>query len=123
MGYKFGSNQKAVCTVHARMEHKRIQLYGRVLKAYFLAALAPSTIFSTTVGSCDVVISPNASHSPSAIFRNILRMIFPERVFGKSETNCIISGLAIAPIKRVTVNKTSCLVFSASIWWLAIMYA
>jgi hypothetical protein len=35
--------------------------------------------------------------SPSAIFLSILRIILPERVLGKPETNCILSNLAIGP--------------------------
>jgi hypothetical protein len=38
---------------------------------------------STTDGSAKVEISPKLDTSPSAILRNIRRMIFPDRVFGK----------------------------------------
>ena len=34
----------------------------------------------TTVGSARVEVSPNEEASPAAIFRKILRIIFPERV-------------------------------------------
>src|SRR5215210_1261596 len=61
------------------------------------------TISSTTAGSRSVVVSPMFSDSPSAIFLSIRRMIFPLLVLGKPETNCILSGLAIAPIILATV--------------------
>jgi hypothetical protein len=41
------------------------------------------TKLSTTDGSAKVEISPKLDTSPSAILRNIRRMIFPDRVFGK----------------------------------------
>lgn len=43
---------------------------------------------STTDGSAKVEVSPILSVSPSAIFLRILRMIFPERVFGRAGVNC-----------------------------------
>ena len=46
-----------------------------------------STISSTTNGSSNVEVSPKLVISPSAILRKIRRMILPERVFGKPETN------------------------------------
>lgn len=46
-----------------------------------------STISSTTNGSNSVDVSPKFETSPSAILRKMRRMIFPERVFGKPDTN------------------------------------
>jgi hypothetical protein len=43
--------------------------------------------FATTAGSASVVVSP--SFLPSAMSRSSRRMIFPERVFGKSAVNRI----------------------------------
>lgn len=47
----------------------------------------PSFISSTISGFNNVEISPKAVKSPSAIFRKIRRIIFPERVFGNPDTN------------------------------------
>ena len=58
----------------------------------------PFLISSTTPGSSNVVVSPRFLVSPSAIFLNILRMIFPLLVFGSPVTNWILSGFAMAPI-------------------------
>src|SRR5436190_4633943 len=52
----------------------------------------PLLISSTTPGSSKVEVSPNCSNSPSAIFRKIRRIILPLRVFGKPDTNWILSG-------------------------------
>ena len=46
-----------------------------------------STISSTTNGSNNVDVSPKFETSPSAILRKIRRIILPERVFGKPDTN------------------------------------
>jgi hypothetical protein len=48
---------------------------------------APATISSTTLGSSRVEVSPSLSASPSATFRKIRLMIFPERVLGNPVTN------------------------------------
>ena len=48
---------------------------------------ALSIISSTTEGSNRVEVSPKLVLSPSAIFRRILRMIFPDLVLGRPETN------------------------------------
>ena len=48
---------------------------------------APSLISSTTAGSSKVEVSPKLLVSPSAIFLKIRRIILPERVFGKPDTN------------------------------------
>ena len=47
-----------------------------------LHRITPLTISSTTAGSSNVVVSPSELTSPSATFRKMRRMIFPERVFG-----------------------------------------
>ncbi|CAN1499282.1 hypothetical protein MCEGE10_00450 [Flavobacteriaceae bacterium] len=47
----------------------------------------PFLISSTISGFNKVVISPKLEKSPSAILRNILRIIFPDRVFGNPDTN------------------------------------
>ncbi|MFN8370950.1 MAG: hypothetical protein U0T83_10050 [Bacteriovoracaceae bacterium] len=41
-----------------------------------------------------LVISPNSLNSLQAILRKILRMIFPERVFGNAGVKWIKSGLS-----------------------------
>ena len=46
---------------------------------------------STTDSSAIVVTSPKL-RSPTAIFRSTLRMIFPERVFGRPGASCMKSG-------------------------------
>lgn len=48
---------------------------------------APAIISSTTDGSSNVDVSPKLPISPSATFLRILRIILPERVFGKPVTN------------------------------------
>ena len=42
---------------------------------------------STTLGSASVEVSPRLPYSSSAILRRILRMILPERVFGRPGAN------------------------------------
>lgn len=49
--------------------------------------IAPLLISSTTFGSSSVVVSPRFDVSPSATLRKILRIIFPDRVFGRPLTN------------------------------------
>src|SRR3954449_7773021 len=51
---------------------------------------------ATTAGSASVVTSPRAR--PSAISRSRRRMIFPDRVLGRSAAKIMSSGFAIAPI-------------------------
>ena len=48
---------------------------------YLLCRLAISS--STTEGSANVEVSPKLSISLAATLRKILRMILPDRVFGK----------------------------------------
>ena len=48
---------------------------------------APLIIESTTPGSNNVDVSPKLPNSPSATLRRMRRMILPERVLGKPETN------------------------------------
>ena len=57
---------------------------------------------STTVGSASVVVSPRFSSSLAATLRRIRLIIFPDLVFGRPGANCIISGLANAPISFPT---------------------
>ena len=61
-----------------------------------------------------MVISPKLEKSPSAILRKILRMIFPDLVFGKPDTNWILSNLAIGPIWSETCWLISLLKLSLS---------
>ena len=61
---------------------------------------------STMLGSASVVVSPKLFNSFSAIFLKILRMIFPDLVFGKSYQNCMESGFAIGPIS-LTIRFTN----------------
>ena len=63
---------------------------------------ASSTKLSTTLGSAKVDVSPRLLISPSAIFLNILRIIFPDLVFGKAGVYCILSGFAWGPISLTT---------------------
>ena len=56
----------------------------------------------TTEGSASVDISPKSSNSFSAIFLNILLIIFPDLVFGNPFVKCIKSGVAIGPICFLT---------------------
>src|SRR3982750_3085298 len=74
----------------------------------------PFLISSTTPGSSKVLISPRFSVSPSAILRRMRRMIFPLLVLGRPFTNWILSGLAIGPITRETVERISFRVSSSS---------
>ena len=57
-------------------------------------------------------MSPKSSTLSEAIFRSILRIIFPERVFGNPSVNCIFSGVACGPISALTILAISDLVFS-----------
>ena len=57
-------------------------------------------------------MSPKSSILSDAIFRRILRIIFPERVFGSPSVNCIFSGVAWGPISALTILAISVLVFS-----------
>lgn len=57
---------------------------------------------SITVSSASVVMSPTL-RSPIAIFRRILRMILPERVFGRLGASWTKSGIANGPIFVLTV--------------------
>ena len=57
----------------------------------------PFLISSTISGFKSVEVSPKLEKSPSAIFRKMRRIILPERVLGKPETNWILSNLAIGP--------------------------
>lgn len=59
------------------------------------------------MGSASVVVSPRAR--PSAMSRSSLRMIFPERVFGRSAENKMSSGRASAPIFFATNSRSSTL--------------
>ena len=78
----------------------------------------------TTPGSSKVEVSPKLATSPSAIFLKMRRMILPLRVFGSPVTNCILSGLAMAPIIFETVRLISCLLkFSSPLWPLYITKA
>jgi hypothetical protein len=52
-------------------------------------------------------VSPSAPGSSSAILRKILRMILPERVFGRPGANWIWSGDAIGPISLRTQATSS----------------
>ena len=54
---------------------------------HYLLYCLPSTKASTTDGSASVDVSPSSDTSPSAMFRNIRRIILPERVFGKAGVN------------------------------------
>ena len=56
-------------------------------------------------------MSPKSSILSDAIFRRILRIIFPERVFGSPSVNCIFSGVAWGPISALTILAISVLVF------------
>lgn len=47
----------------------------------------PCLISSTISGFKSVVVSPKLEKSPSAIFRKMRRIIFPERVLGNPFTN------------------------------------
>ncbi len=64
-------------------------------KKYYCRSLTSEL---TTEASASVEISPRFSVSPLAIFRRILRMILPLRVFGRLRVNCSLSGVAIGPI-------------------------
>src|SRR5262245_12856530 len=74
---------------------------------------------STTVGSARVEVSPRLPYSSSAILRRILRMILPERVFGRPGANWIGSGEAIGPIslrtQAISSLRRSSLGFSPAI--------
>ena len=70
---------------------------------FFLACC--SFNLATTFGSASVVVSPSAL--PSAMSRSNRRMIFPERVFGRSAVKMMSSGLAIAPIFCATCSFSS----------------
>ena len=61
-----------------------------------------ATSTSTTPGSASVEVSPRLLTSPSAILRNIRRMILPERVLGSAGAKWMTSGVAIGPISRRT---------------------
>ena len=74
-----------------------------------------SIIELTTVGSNNVEVSPKSEKFPSAIFLRILRIILPDLVFGRPETNCILSGFAIGPISTFTVSKISLISNSSEI--------
>ena len=71
-------------------------------------ALTASIIDPRTAGSARVVMSPKLAvlRSPSAIFRRMRRMIFPERVLGRPSTTTTISGVAHAPITTRTCSST-----------------
>ena len=73
-----------------------------------------SIIELTTVGSNNVDVSPKSEKLPFAIFLSILLIILPDLVFGRPETNNILSGLAIGPISIFTVSKIS--LISNSSW-------
>ena len=66
-----------------------------------------SIIELTTLGSNNVEVSPKSEKFPSAIFLSILRIILPDLVLGRPETNCILSGFAMGPISTLTVSKIS----------------
>ena len=51
------------------------------------ALLIAATALGATLGSASVVVSPSAR--PSAMSRSNRRMIFPERVLGRSAANRI----------------------------------
>ena len=57
-----------------------------------MAALYFSTNTGTTFGSARVEVSPILSSSPAAIFLNILLMILPDLVFGRSANTMKSSG-------------------------------
>lgn len=65
---------------------------------YFLCSCTVLIILSTTLGSARVLVSPNWSSSPAKIFLNILLIILPDRVLGKSSTMMIRFGAANGPI-------------------------
>src|SRR3546814_9866369 len=67
--------------------------------------IAPRLISSTIGGSSKALVSPRLEVSPSATFRSMRRMIFPERVLGNPRTNWLLSGLAMGPIKRANVAE------------------
>lgn len=60
--------------------------------------------WSTTVVSAKVLISPSSSSWLPAIFRKILRMIFPLLVLGSPGAQWITSGAANAPICRQRIK-------------------
>lgn len=57
-------------------------------------------------------MSPNWSSSPAKIFRKMRRMIFPERVLGRSGTTKMAFGAANGPIDLRTCRIKSFLVWS-----------
>eukprot|EP00593_Proboscia_inermis_P010306 CAMPEP_0171307488 /NCGR_PEP_ID=MMETSP0816-20121228/17502_1 /TAXON_ID=420281 /ORGANISM="Proboscia inermis, Strain CCAP1064/1" /LENGTH=112 /DNA_ID=CAMNT_0011789675 /DNA_START=796 /DNA_END=1134 /DNA_ORIENTATION=+ len=67
---------------------------------------------STTEGSASVLVSPNVSSSPLAIFLNIRLMILPLLVMGSAGVINIISGDAKGPIavrtamRRLFINSS-----------------
>ena len=78
------------------------------LLAYALLARF-STNPSTTLGSARVDVSPRLDTSFSAILRRILRMILPERVFGRPGAHCSRSGVAMGQISVRTCLTSSAL--------------
>src|ERR1035437_9288035 len=75
-----------------------ILIHFNVLFYYFSIDIRSSMSVATTDGSAKVEISPRSSTCMAAIFLNILRMIFPDRVLGNPGAIMIISGVAKAPI-------------------------
>src|SRR5262245_35121561 len=69
---------------------------------------------ATTAGSARVVVSPSAF--PSAMSRRSRRMIFPDRVLGRSEAQIRSSGRASAPIFLTTWALISS-INSFDPWW------
>jgi len=62
---------------------------------------------STTLGSANVLRSPNWSPSPEEILRMIRRMILPDRVLGRSGTMKIFFGAANGPMTFLTWRMSS----------------
>lgn len=70
-------------------------------------ALCPSTISGTTAGSAKVLISPNSSNLPLAIFLKILLIILPLLVLGKPLTTNHLLGTLNAAILFLINNYKS----------------
>jgi hypothetical protein len=63
-----------------------------------------------------VVVSPSWSSSPARILRRMRRMIFPDRVLGRSGTTKMALGAANGPIDLRTCRIRSFFVWSESSW-------
>lgn len=97
--FSYGINSVAITPAIAR----------EMVDIYF-GLLANST--SITEGSAKVEVSPR-SLSSIAILRRILRMIFPDRVFGNPGALWKVSGAANAPILSRTKLRRSCFKLSS----------